>query len=189
MAYLPATVTFPEPGTYVRYWDQVEKRYKFLRLVERDFPYVYPRRLSTVAPGGKTSRLQLREIRADKVKKHRYMAYVGVQPGAYYYIFNPYDVENLRWDEQIDDIDRDMTGWISYEESPYDAPTKFFWVQPQQFPAVEAINVHSASINPEIIVIAAKYQVLEESDLDPVTLEKLRTEVISSIQISFGGSW
>jgi len=186
---LPSTVAFPEPGQYVRYWNNTEHRYVYERLVERAFPLMYPRRLGSVAPGGKTALLQLREIDPSATLKHRYMAYIGVRPGALYYLNHPYDVEQLRWDVGIQEIDRDSTGWISYEESPYDAPTKYIWIRPAGFPGVTAINIESQVSTPEILIVAAKYLVLEEKDLEQEVLDRLRHDMLASLYISFGGQW
>ena len=43
------TPSFPEPGKYVRYWDQTAKEFKFLRLMERSGSRTSTRSESTSA--------------------------------------------------------------------------------------------------------------------------------------------
>lgn len=189
MPLVPATVSFPEPGTYIRSWKDSEKRYVFMRLVSRQYPLIYPRRIASLASGAKSSSpLLLREVRPSAAKRHRYMAYIGVRPGAFYYFRYPSTDELGRWDEAITEIDRDSTGYITYEESPIDAPTFQIWLEPETILAVDALNVSSRTITPEIKIIAARYVVLEEKDLDSMTLDRLRNEDLSSIQVNFSGS-
>ena len=68
-----------------------------------------------------------------------------------------------------------------------DAPTFSIWIQPEQFPGVEAINLTRASITPEIKVVAAKYLVQEQGEFQPAVLEALMLERIASRPVVFGG--
>ena len=181
------TPSFPEPGVYVRYWDQTAKEFKFIRLMERSGPLKYPRRLPQLTAGSKGDTTTFDELNPSETKKHRYMAYVGVRPGFQYYLWHPYDVKLLKWDEDITDITEDDTANLTYEESPYEAPTKFIWIQRDRYPALQARNVSGKTGTPEVIFIAMLYIVLEDKDLDADTKAKLRAGQIPSIPISFGG--
>ncbi len=188
MPYLPSTVSFPEPGTFVRYWDKQAKQYKFQRLVDRRFPYVYPRRLQSVAPGSTSNLLQLREIDPAENTDHRYMAYIGVKGGHKVQVFHPFDVRLLQWDESITEIDLDQTAFIDYQSSPYEAPSFFIWVEPQKFPAFKAINVTNKTGSAEIIIMAAVYSIQGEDKIQPEILDALKQDKILSLPINYGGT-
>lgn len=189
MPLLPATVRFPEPGSYARFWDADLRRYLFLRLVDREYPLKYPRRLPSVATGAKTSLTIFRETNPSAIKKHIYNAYIGVKPGALFTIYHPSDVKLLSWDESIVEISIDLTASISWEESPYEAPTKSIWMRHDKFPAFEALNVTERVIVPELIIVAAKYLIQEEEDLDRATVDNLRSGNVPSLHINFGGQF
>ena len=187
MAFLPSQLAFPEPGRYLRFFSAQNREIAYLRLMEREFPLLYPRRLGSVAPGGRTSLMVLSELNPGEDKSHRFMAYGGVRPGAFYYLFHPYDSQRLQWDERVTQIDRESTGRITYEESPYDVPTVSIWIDHDRYPGIDAINTMNRSSIPEILIVAAKYRVLEQKDILPETLELLKKGIISSLPVSFGG--
>ena len=178
---------FPEPGSYVRYFDQVAKEFKFLRLMERTGPLRYPRRLVSVAANSKGDEQVFKELNPSETKKHRYMAYLGVKPGFQYYLRHPYDILVLKWDEDITEITEDDTRHITYEESPYEAPTKFIWIERDRYPSIQARNIQGVASHPEVIWIANVYVVVEDKDLDADVKSKLRAGTVPSIPISFGG--
>ena len=115
------------------------------------------------------------------------MTYLGVKPGFNYYLWHPYDIKTLKWDESITEIDEDTVGNISYEESPYEAPTKILWIEHDRYPMVQAKNLTGKTANPEVIFIAMLYVVQEHEDIDSDTLAKLRAGAIESMPIWFGG--
>lgn len=189
MGLLPPQLSFPEPGTFLRYVSSVTRQVEYLRLMEREAPLVYPRRLSSTDPGGDSSVLILDELDPSKAKQHRYMAYIGVAPGALYTIWHPYSSKRLEWDEAIDQIDKELAANLTWEESPIEAPTFAVWIEPSGYPAVQARNILSVTSHPGVRVQAAKYSVVEQSELPPDVVKALREGVIRSIPVSFGGGF
>jgi hypothetical protein len=189
MGLLPPQLSFPEPGTYLRYYSATTREMEFLRLMEREAPLIYPRRLSATDPGGDTATLILDEVNPSRSKKHRYMAYIGVAPGALYTIYHPYSSKRLEWDISVVEIDKEQTAALRWEESPYEAATFFVWIEPDGHPAVQARNLLDVSSHPAVLVTAAKYAVKEMSDLSPEEKKALLQGVISCIPVSFGGGF
>lgn len=189
MAFLPVAVAFPEPGQYCRYRDYSKKETRYLYLDERSFPLRFPRRIPSTAPGATSPTVLLMELDPDKTKKHRYMAYIGVRPGALYQLWHPADVQQFVWDnaQLTSGLERDPTVSFTYQESPYESPSLFIWIEPNRTPAIRGINTMQFTTALEIIIIAAKYVVREQDDLDPTIIARLREGSIPSIPISFGG--
>lgn len=189
MGLLPPQLSFPEPDTYLRFYSSTTRAVEYLRLMEREAPLIYPRRLSATDPGGDSSTLVLAELDPSEAKKHRYMAYIGVAWGALYSLFHPYSSKRLEWDESVVEIDKEQTAIITWEESPLEAPTVSVWVEPGGYPAVQARNLLDVSSHPAIQVMAAKYSVKEMKDLTTQEIQALRQGVIVSIPVSFGGGF
>lgn len=196
MAYLPPSVTFPIPGEFLRYYDMSAKRTKVLQLADVRAPLVYPIRLGSVAPGATTGLTLLQDLNPSRQLSHRYMAFIGVRPGAYYRLKHPADFEQYQFDSRPQFQTFDMTRRISYMESPYDRPTVSIWIEPDRTPAVEAINCLSRNSSPEIMVIVAKYRVLEEPGtpgvdkanmMAPSTVDDVISGRIPSYPVYFGG--
>ena len=187
MPLLPPVLSFPEPGQYVRYWDTVKKQVMYERLVERQLPLVYPRRLGNVAPGSTTSIFSFSELNPSKEKKHRYYAFIGVQPGALYRLYHPYSVRVLRWDENVTLITEALTGTLEYEDSPYDAPAVGIWIVRDQYPAVDALNTSWQTHNPSVKWVAARYLVKGNDELPSDVLQALDTGALPAIPVNAGG--
>ena len=177
----------PEPGTYIRYWHQPTRAFLYMRLVEVDYPLRYPRRLTSIGVGGKTNPISFRDLNPSKEKKHRYLAYLGVRDGALYYVYHPSEIQKLKFDQKPLDIEDDQTGFITYKDSPYDAPRFHIWIEPDRYPAVQALNVTDKTMIPEILWTCAVYNVQEQSDLPSDVLSGLMAGQIPSMPISFGG--
>lgn len=188
MPLIPESVTFPEPGKYVKYWDFTAKSFKYLRLLQYEYPLRYPYRLGSVSVGGKTTTVSFRDLNPSADKKHRYLAYLGVHPGALYYIWHPYNYLTRKWDENPTQfIADDLTGAITFEQSPKEAPTLGLWIEHDRYPAVQALNLMDRTSVPEVLWIAAKYAVDEHADIPAATRMALDAGAIPSIPISFGG--
>lgn len=185
MSFMP---WFPEPGSYVKYFDIDAKEYKFLRLMWSWKPFVYPFRLPEVSAGSKGDAKNFDELNPSDKKRHRYLAYLGVKPGFLYYLWHPYDVKSLKWDEDITDIDEDLVARISYEESPYEYPTKHIAIEHDRYPALEAKNISGETKTPEVIWIASLYVVKEQNELSADELAKLQSGQLRSYPWEFGGS-
>lgn len=188
---LPSTVQFPEPGTYVRWFDLTERQFKYGRLLERAFPLVYPRRLGSLAAGAQyTNDSIFKDLNPSSAKKHRYLAYLGVSDGARFYVLHPFDVATLRWDKDPpDDIDALDVGWISAQGSPLYAPTFSIWIEPDRYPAINALNMTSTTMSPSVIWWAARYLFQEEEELQPTVLQQLLAGQLPWVPISFGGAF
>lgn len=188
MPLVPVSAGFPASGTYLRYMDSAVKQYRFMRLMERQLPLLYPRRLGSVASGSTTSDVSLDELNPSKEKKHRYLVYMGVGPGARYYVWHPFDVKILKWDETpIEDVAPDLTAHLTYEESPLDAPTFPMWIEPDRYPLINAKNISDHTIVPEVFFLGCKYVVKLQEDLSQVELAELQQEKRPYLPISFGG--
>jgi hypothetical protein len=184
MPYMP---WFPEPGSYVKYYDIKSKEYKFLRLMWKRAPYTYPMRLPQLAAAAKGDAITFSEINPSSTKKHRYFLYLGVKPGFQYYLWHPYDIKSLKWDEQITAISEDNVAKITYEESPYHFPTKAIALERDRYPAVQARNISGETKTPEIIWIGALYVVKEQVELTADELARLQTGQLRSYPWDFGG--
>ena len=184
---MPYTPWFPDPGTFVKYFDEKKKEYRFRKLLWRRDPLVYPRRLPAVAAGSKGEPLIFEEINPSKDKDHIYLAYLGVAPGFLYYLWHPYNVKNLLWDERIADIDDDLTAWISYEESPYEYPTKYIGIDHDRYPSIEALNISGSSAHPAVIWVASLYKMVDHEDLSDSERAKLQSGDMRSYPWDFGG--
>ncbi len=188
MPLVPESVVFPAPGTYVKYWDFTKKTFQYLRLLQYEFPLRYPRRLGSVAVGGKTDTISFRDLNPSDDKNHRYLAYLGVRPGALYYVWHPFNYLTRKWDENPTVfIQDDLTGALTAEQSPIEAPTLGLWIEHDRYPAVQALNIMDRATVPEVLWIAAKYHVQLHSEIPAHTLLHLQTEAIPSMPISFGG--
>lgn len=184
MPYLP---WFPEPGSYVRYFDVETKTYKYLRLMWRRLPYIYPFRMDQLAAHTKGDIETFDEINPSATKKHRYLVYLGVKPGFLYYLWHPYDVKSLKWDEKVDDIAEDHVARVSYEESPYEYPTKHIALEHDRYPGLEAKNICGETKTPAVIWVGALYLVREHKDLSRDEIAKLEADVLKSYPWDFGG--
>jgi len=185
---MPFTPWFPEPGSYIRYFDHDRKEYRYRRLLWRRDPFKYPYRFASVAAGSAGSSKDFDELNPSETKKHVYLAYLGLKPGFSFCLWHPYDIKNLKWDENITDIDEDLTASIDYESSPYEFPTKTIGIEHDRYPAVEPkVNISGETKNPEIIWIASLYVVKEHADLTPDEISRLQSGAIRSHPWDFGG--
>lgn len=184
MPYMP---WFPEPGSYIRYYDPADQRIKYRRLTWRRDPLTYPRRLPQLAAGVKGDTVTLDEVNPSETKKHIYLTYLGVKPGFLFYLWHPYDIKNLKWDEDITDIDEDLVAKVDYESSPYEFPTKAIGIQHDRYPAIQARNITNVTRTPEMVLVAAMYRVVEHNDLSDDERSKLESGAIRSHPWDFGG--
>ena len=176
---------FPQPGTYCRYYDLTAKLYRYLRLMEMDAPLKYPYRFPSLSPGSKLSdTVNFDELNPSDSKKHRYCAFLGVKPGIKLYIWHPYDMKVMQFDEHIEDISEDNVANIEYDESPYDAPQKCLWIEHDRYPGVLPKNVSTKTLCPEIIFLVANYVV---KDITADEIGKLERGELPLLPISFGG--
>lgn len=184
MPYLPK---FPEPGSYIRYYDATEKVVKYRRLTWRREPFRYPFRMPQVSAATDGSETTFLELNPSETKKHIYLAYLGVSPGFRFQLFHPFGIRTLKWDERITVNDENLTGNITYEESPYEFPTKAIGIEHDRYPGLIARNVSGATRTPEVVFLASLYLVKEHKDLSPEELSKLDAGVIRSHPWDFGG--
>lgn len=184
---MPYTPWFPEPGSYIKYFDSEKKEYRYRRLLWRRDPLKYPFRLPALTTGTKGNPIALGDINPSQSKKHIYLAYIGVKPGFLYYLWHPMDVKTMKWDETPDDINDDLQANLTYDESPYDYPTKAIGIEHDRYPSVQAKNVSGETKTPEIAVIAALYVVREHTDLTPDELARLEAGALRSYPWDFGG--
>lgn len=183
-SYLP---WFPDPGSYIRYYDATAREVKYRKLTWRRDPLTYPRRLVSVTAGSKGDNLNFDEINPSQTKEHIYLAYFGVWPGFLYYLWHPYDVKNLKWDEDIQDINEDLTAVVTYESSPHEFPTKAIGIQHDRYPAVQAKNISGETKHPKVIWVACLYKVVEHEKLSDDELNRLQSGSLRSYPWDFGG--
>lgn len=189
MPYMP---WFPDPGTFIRYLDTSggPAVVKYRKLVWRRDPFKYPRRFAAVAPGASGTAITFDELNPSDAKKHIYLAYLGVSPGFLFCLWHPYDVKNLKWDEDITDINEDLTAHITHEESPYEYPTKAIGIDHDRYPAVQPNqNISGLAKTPAVIWIASLYNVKEHKELTDEELSKLESGAIRSYPWDFGGTF
>ena len=180
------TPWFPEPGSYIRYRSP-DGIIKYRRLNWRRDPMVYPRRFPALTAGSKGDGINFDEINPSETKKHIYLAYLGVRPGFLYYLWHPYDIKTLKWDEDITDIEEDLTACITHESSPYEFPTKSIGIEHDRYPAVIPLNICGETKNPEVVWVAALYLTTEHEKLSSDELSKLQSGQQRSYPWDFGG--
>lgn len=180
-------VNFPEPGEFVRFWDNTDKRYIFRKLIERNMPLVYPRRLGSVAPGVTTNIRIFPDLEPSKTKQHIYKAYLGVKPGFMYYLNHPFSWQLLDFDVAVADIATGFARALTYEEAPYDAPAVELWTDRDKYPAITATNITNKTIVAEVVFILAKYSYLKEDEFPADILDALKNSRYPSTYINFGG--
>jgi len=178
---------FPEPGTYIKYFDHITKGYRYRRLLWARDPMRYPWRFASVSAASKGTAKNFDEINPSETKKHIYLAYLGVKPGFLYYLWHPYDIKNLKWDEDIQDINEDLVACLTYESSPYEFPTMAIGIEHDRYPSVEPKNISGESKNPEVIWIASLYVVKEHNELSQDELNALAAGALRSHPWNFGG--
>jgi len=183
-AYTP---WFPDPGTYIKYFDITTKEYRYRRLLWRRTPLTYPLRLPEVAAATKGNTTVCDEINPSEDKKHIYLTYLGVSPGFLYYLWHPFDIKSLKWDEKIEDIEEDLTARISYEQSPYEYPTKAIAIEHDRYCAIQAKNVSGETKTPQVIWICALYVVKEHTELSGDEISRLQSGQLRSYPWDFGG--
>ena len=180
---------FPEPGSYIRYFDHDQKEYRYRRLLWRRDPLRYPYRFPavTAANVGVASK-DFDELNPSATKHHIYLAYLGLRPGFLFCLWHPYDIKLLKWDENITQIDENLTAVLDYENSPYEFPTKSIGIEHDRYPAVEAKkNLTGETKNPEIIWVASLYLTREHTELSSDEISKLQSGAIRSYPTDFGG--
>ena len=184
------TPWFPDPGSYIRYrdWRKSDGAIKYRKLTWRRGPLKYPKRLTALAAATKrNSPLTLDELNPSEDKKHLYLAYVGVKPGFLWYIYHPYDIKNLKWDENIIDIQEDMVANLTYEASPYEYPTYSIGIERDRYPSFQPYNISGETKTPELIIIASMYKVVEQGELSSEELSRLESGALRSHPWDFGG--
>jgi len=184
MSFMP---WYPDPGSYIRYYDKDLQEIRYRKLTWKRDPLKYPRRLPAIAAGIKGDPLTFKEINPSDDKHHIYLAYLGVKPGFVFYLWHPFDVKNLKWDERISEVDEDTVANITWEESPYEFPTKIIGIQHDRYPAVQPKNIFGATKTPEVIWIVAMYKVIEHTQLSEDELARLKSGSLRSYPIDFGG--
>lgn len=184
---------FQQPGRYERYFGaniarpqtDSEKRTRFIRLLDRQFPLKYPFSFPSLAANAKSDDQSFDELNPDE--DHIYQAFLGVTPGVRLLVFHPLDVRQLRWDERVTDIDEDATAHLTSRESPYNDPDFSIWISNERFPALRVQNISHEAIVPRILWIAAKFTF--EDVTDPDLLDKLNRKKIPSEPVTFGGEF
>ena len=179
--------TFSKAGEFKKYWDATDKQFHFIRLVEGMGPLVYPRRSPSLSPGGASALLTTEDINPSNNLKHIYEMYLGIRAGLFCYLFHPYTDEQLNWDENPTNIDRDLTRWISYRDSPYECPTVKLWVKQDGYPGLRFINISDVSLRPEYRYVAMAWKFQGEDEMPKPTLEGLRQGVFGADPIRIGG--
>ena len=185
---MPFGPWFPEPGSYIRYFNHERKEYRYRRLLWRRDPMKYPYRFPSVAAGSSGDAVTFDELNPSDTKKHIYLAYFGVKPGFLFCLWHPYDIKAMKWDEDVRKINEDLTANISYEESPYEYPTKAIGIEHDRYPAIEPKkNISGETKNPELIFVAALYVVREHGELSQDELARLKSGALKSYPWDFGG--
>ena len=189
MGLLPPTLTFPESDTYVKYWNYAQRNWQYLHLIERDLPLVYDKRIALVAPGSKSSLSIFDELDPSEDKHHVYKFYLGVYPETWVYLWHPYDVKQLMFDERVSQINDNAVAVIRYEESPADAPTKGIWVIHERYPGIEVRNVGRRTFTVGVRWLGAKYRVEFDDEISASAKNDLNEGKIPSLPIAIGGEW
>ena len=179
---------FPEPGSYIKFFDFPSREYRYRRLLWQRDPMRYPRRFPSVAVATKSSTITFKDINPSETKKHIYLAYLGLKAGFLYYLWHPFDIKNLKWDETANfEIDEDLTAALTYESYPFEFPTKMIGIEHDRYPSVQAYNISNRAMNPEVVWVASLYVVKEHAELSPDELSRLQSGQLRSYPTDFGG--
>lgn len=182
------TPWFPDPGSYIRYWDTTTRTVKYRHTQWRRMPITYDQRFASLAAAATSNPVSLPDIRPSKDKSHIYLAYLGIRPGVMCEVYHPTDAKILKWDEAIDDIDENKTGVIDYRSSPFEFPVFAIGMDYEHYPALKFRNVSGEALNPWISIVAAMYLVVEHEKLSPDELQRLNDGRLKSYPWDFGGS-
>ncbi len=185
---MPYTPWFPEPGSYIKYFDPVVRAVRYRQLLWRRGPMMYPRRMAALAANTKASQpINYDELNPADTNEHIYLAYIGFKPGCRFYIYHPADLKLLRWDARIDDIDEDLTAALTWEESPYEFPSFAIGIERDRYPGIQPFNLEDRTINPEFIIVASVYKVVEHEAIPEDILQRLESGSVRAHPWDFGG--
>lgn len=179
---------FMPPDSYIRFFDWRDRSWKYIHLVEREAPILYPFRFAALAPG--TERAQpfaFRDLAPDRQSFHIYQAFLGLYPEFLYKLWHPANTRLLTLDERVQDVSEDIVSVLRYDHSPHDSPRISVWTDEQRFPAIQPRNVGRDTKNPAIEWTVAKYRVMFDENIDPNVKQRLVTGEIPSTPITFGG--
>lgn len=179
---------FQEPDTYLRYYDFADRRWKYIWLIERDGPIIYPFRFASLAPGSEQSQAStFEDLATSETASHIYQVFLGLYPLTWYKLWHPYNVRLLDLDRREDDLNEDLTSILRYEESPHDAPQVNIWVNASRYPGIQPRNVGIRSFHPKIEFTIMKFRVANDEELTSDVKNELQNGTRPSVPITFGG--
>lgn len=182
-------MAYAEADSYVRYYDESERSWQYIHLIEKAEPLTYHRRLGSVAPGAILDLTILQELEALEDRHHVYQFMLGVYPDSSVEIWQPQDTRQLAFDRRIENIDVNTTRVITHGQSPYYAPSHCVWVREGFYPGVAVRNLGPTTTVMETIFVGSKFRVEFHDAIPADVMGGLVSGQIASMPITFGGSW
>lgn len=180
----------PPPNSFVRYLDREQGGYRYIHLLDAEGPLKYPVRFAALAPGSVQSQATIiDEPKPAQGKPQLYLGLLGLWPGFRYYIYHPYNIKTLQFDQRIEDIDEVLTGHLEYEDSPHEAPRYPLWITNTRYPGIQPRNVMFKAGRAQVELNIIRYHVLTDDKLDAQLRSRLVTGEIPSFPINFGGEF
>ena len=177
----------PAPDSYIRYWNPSTRQTEFMRLLTRRGPLTYPRRYAEVAAEAQGPEIVFDELNPSEAKNHIYLAYPGLSKGFLWEVWHPYNIRTLSWDEDITDIDESLTRTLTYEDSPYEAPTYPIWILHDRYSMLRPRNISGETKNPAVNWLAYVYQVIPNERLTERERSSLLNGTLRSAWVDVGG--
>ena len=179
---------FKAPDKFVRYYSTRERMFKYMHLIERDAPIIYPFRFPALTVGTEqSSPTTFKDLEASREADHVYQVFLGLYPDFWYKISHPYNVRVLQLDERVAQIDEEKSQLLRYMDSPFETPAFDIWTDNARFPAVQPRNVGVRTAAPQVEFTIALFRVVRDPDLDSDVRSSLQTGEIRSDVITFGG--
>ena len=177
----------PAPDSYIRYWNPTTRQTEFMRLLTRRGPLVYSRRYPPVEAEAQGTETIFDELNPSLTKEHIYLTYPGLCKGFLWEVWHPYDVKTLSWDEELIDINEDLTEVLVYEDSPYDSPSYPMWLLHDRYPMLRPRNISGETKNPAVNWLAYVYKVVPNERLTERERSSLLNGTLRSTYADFGG--
>lgn len=179
---------FAAADTYVRYYDFRAAAWRFIHLLQRQGPIIYPYRFSSLTPGSEQSQpTTFTDLSASAEESHVYQAFLGLWPWFWYKLWHPYNVRLLQTDERVTQVNEDIVSILRYEDSPHESPEIAVWVDESRYPAVQPRNIGRITATPKVEWTMMKFRATFHDDISAETKGKLQTGELPSTIITFGG--
>jgi len=180
----------PPADSFVRYFNWDTRQWMYLWLVEKEEGLKYPFRFPALAPGAEqASPTIIDEPKPMAESPHIYLAMLGLWPGFRYTVYYPYNRKTLMFEEEPQDISRDVTAYLDYDDSPHDAPKYPLWLTNKTYPGFQPRNITYTTMRPQIQLDITRYRIMRHERIPADVMARLVSGELPSMPISFGGAF